>query len=238
MPYYPILEFNFERGQDPYKSMGIGRIEEIRRYLKENHDINLDVNDSRWKDSALFHCAQLGLLDFVKFLVLREGVDAKGYALGSAAQEGHLDIVKFLMEHGADPNYESARKNQTNETLDFNFIRGQDPLDSMEIGEHYKIKKWLREMGLKDTDYEILPNLRINVFTDVNLIGKNLKELPYYIHFNEIYGGFYAGENEFVSLDGFPKEVYDDLSLFANRNKRWTTTEIKKYVNVLGTIYH
>jgi ankyrin repeat protein len=130
------------------------------------------------------------------------------------------------------------KKKKTNETLDFNFTRGQDPLDSMEIGEHYKIKKWLREIGLKDTEYEILPDLKINVFTDVNLIDKNLNKLPPYIYFNEIYGGFYASENEFISLEGFPKEVFDDLSLFANRNKRWTTEEIKKQVNVLGTIYH
>jgi hypothetical protein len=61
--------------------------------------------------------------------------------------------------------------------------------------------------------------------------------LPDYIKFNNVYGGFYASGNDFISLEGFPNTVYDDFSLFGN-SKHWKYDEIREKIEIKGTIYN
>ena len=106
--------------------------------------------------------------------------------------------------------------NIVKEYIDFNFDpmrfeRGRLPLDSMGLGERAKISAWLDQHDIED--YEINNDLSIDVLGDVNIIGLDLEELPEFINFRRIAGGFYAGGNPWKTLKGFPKRVAGDLQI-------------------------
>lgn len=131
------------------------------------------------------------------------------------------------------------------EYIEFNkmdFDRSESPREKLDIGESHRIDEWMREMGFNEDEYRINPDFSVDVFDDVNLVGKNLSKLPDYIKFNTIYGGFYAGRNSWQSLDGFPKKINGDLQLSSpsapSKNMApFSEEEIRKIINVNGKIY-
>jgi hypothetical protein len=72
------------------------------------------------------------------------------------------------------------------------------------------------------------------------LVGAHIENFPYFIKFNKIYGSFYAANNIFTNLDGFPKEVNGDLSIYSDqpKAKKWKENEIRKRVKVKGTVWN
>lgn len=83
------------------------------------------------------------------------------------------------------------------------FVRGQTPIDSMDIGLETTIKNWLEEHNI--TKYQINPDSTINVFELVDLSGKG--KIPEFISFNLIRSGFYCGDNKLTSLKGVPRHI-------------------------------
>jgi hypothetical protein len=127
------------------------------------------------------------------------------------------------------------------EFLDFDL--SGDPMEDMDLGIKARISQWLDMMDIQD--YVIKDDLSIDVQNDVNLIGEELEELPEFISFNKIWGGFYAGGNPWQSLRGFPKEVRGDLQInsIANIievgeiNPKINRNMVKKLIKVHGKIF-
>ena len=67
------------------------------------------------------------------------------------------------------------------------------------------IEKWLNKYKIKN--YTINDDFTIDVDGNVDLTYKHLSELPEYIQFNIVKGGFDCKVNDFTSLRGCPKEV-------------------------------
>jgi len=123
------------------------------------------------------------------------------------------------------------------------FERGKEPYSELGVGKKQAIEQWLRSMYIEE--YRINSDLSIDILKDVNLVDLDLKELPSYIKFRKIYGGFYAGGNDWESLNGFPDEVEGDLQLRSPaypkgylNSKIFNEDEIRKLIKVYGKIYH
>ena len=67
------------------------------------------------------------------------------------------------------------------------------------------IRGWLDEYGVKN--YTINDDYTIDVDGYVNLVGKDLTELPEYIRFGVVKGDFNCSGNGLISLRGCPREV-------------------------------
>jgi hypothetical protein len=127
------------------------------------------------------------------------------------------------------------------EYLDFE-ITG-DPKESMRLGMEARISQWLDMMEIKD--YDINDDLSVNVRNDVNIVGEELEELPDFIKFHKVWGGFYAGGNPWQTLRGFPDVVMGDLQInsIANIledgevNPSINMNMIKKLITVYGEIF-
>lgn len=123
------------------------------------------------------------------------------------------------------------------------FEKTGDPLKDMKLGMKARISQWLDMMDVER--YRINDDLTIDVAKDVNLVGQELEELPEFINFNKIWGGFYAGGNPWQSLRGFPKAVYGDLQINSisnlmnpeDMNPDITEEYVKKLIEVHGEIF-
>ena len=98
------------------------------------------------------------------------------------------------------------------------FTRGNEPKDTLGIGQRYLIEKWLEEMHIKY--YTINDDLTINVFSSLYLADKNLTEIPEYIQFNQVKFHFNCQNNKLTSLRGCPnmvrKNFYCDSNLLTS----------------------
>lgn len=74
---------------------------------------------------------------------------------------------------------------------------------------------WLKQMNYQD--YIIHDNLVVDIDGDVDLVEKNLKELP--IQFGEIKGYFDCSLNQLTHLKGSPHTVYSWFNCQANQLK-------------------
>jgi len=87
-----------------------------------------------------------------------------------------------------------------------NFTRGQDPKDAMNTGLQNAIEEWLYRMGIHK--YELSEKeMFITVQNPVELSSKFSKQLPEFIKFKNVHGGFYCSHNKLVSLEGMPEHV-------------------------------
>jgi hypothetical protein len=123
-----------------------------------------------------------------------------------------------------------------------NFERTDNPHRNLDIGKRQLIEKWLEEIDLDEWGYLINNDLSVDILKDFNLVGYGLEQLPEYIQFNIIYGGFYGGGNPWQSLEGFPKEIQGDLQINSpsapsGYMKKFTENEIRKIINVHGGVY-
>ena len=91
------------------------------------------------------------------------------------------------------------------------FERTHDPYHDLDLGQRSKIEKWLAEMKVHIDEYRINEDQSIDILNDIDLTNRGLEELPKFVKFNKIYGGFYAGGNNWQSLKGFPNEIKQPL---------------------------
>lgn len=132
------------------------------------------------------------------------------------------------------------------EYIEFNqmgFDREGPSHKNLDIGQMTRIDDWMFKHDFAKDDYRIKKDFSIDVFDDVNLVGYGMEELPDFIQFNKIYGGFYAGGNPWQSLRGFPNEIDGDLQINSaaapsGYMKRFTEDEIRKKIKVNGKIYN
>jgi hypothetical protein len=129
------------------------------------------------------------------------------------------------------------------------FQRGEDPKGAMGLGFQEQVKNWFESCGVSNDllensehyiEYRINKDGTIDVLDDINLVGAHIENFPYFIRFNRIYGSFYAANNKFTKLDGFPKIVDGDLSIYSDQqgSKKWKESEIRKVVKVKGNIWN
>lgn len=87
------------------------------------------------------------------------------------------------------------------------FKEETDPIRDMGIGIEKQINIWLIENGaVNKDDFVILsPNFEINTYNTVNIAKLGLKEIPEFINFKYVMGGFQCDHNELTSLRGTPK---------------------------------
>jgi hypothetical protein len=133
-----------------------------------------------------------------------------------------------------------------NEGMDFQ--RTEDPMGTMDIGFHAQVKNWFRLCGIsndplendKYLDYRINKDGTIDVLEDANFVGAHIENFPYFIRFNRIYGSFYVANNNFTDLQGFPKEVDGDLSIYSEVKgaKKWKESDIRKKIKIKGTVWN
>lgn len=124
-----------------------------------------------------------------------------------------------------------------------NFKKTGESLKDMDLGMQARISQWLDMMEVKD--YRINEDLSIDVDHDVDLTERELEELPEFIRFNKIWGGFYAGGNPWQSIRGFPKEVLGDLQINSISNfiedelinPNINIKSVKKLIKVHGKIW-
>ena len=127
-------------------------------------------------------------------------------------------------------------------------IKGMDfertgvPYSDLNMGRKIAIQKWLNSMNIDSEDYTINDDFTIDSFSDINLINKEIEELPSYINFREIHGSFYAGGNPWKSLRGFPSIIQEDLQINSPSVEKYylnkfTEEEIRKIIKVHGDIY-
>jgi len=130
-------------------------------------------------------------------------------------------------------------KAKVNESM--NFQRIGDPLDTLNIGLHSKIVHWMettiKTIMNEGEDYRINRDGTVDLLSDFNIVGLGMEKFPKFIIFNIAYDSFYAANNHFTSLRGFPKEIYGDLSIYGGPCK-WKENEIRKYIKVHGTIWN
>jgi hypothetical protein len=127
----------------------------------------------------------------------------------------------------------------------YDFERTGNPQRDLRIGMVQYIERWLEDMGFHPENYKLNPDLSIDVFDDVNIVSKGLTELPEYIKFGNIGGGFYAAGNNWTSLRGFPEEVWGDFQLRSPSSpqyyptvKQFSEEEIRKLIKIHGKIYN
>jgi len=121
---------DFQRGQDPKSSIGIGMEQELKKFLKEVRPRSSDSDRSYW----LNLCAEKGRNDLVKYL-LSKGFPPdmnNGAPLQLAASHGNMDVVKTLLDAGANPNNKE-------------FI----PFVSALLNGNYDIAEYLLQRGAK-----------------------------------------------------------------------------------------
>jgi hypothetical protein len=81
----------------------------------------------------------------------------------------------------------------------------KDPIKSMGIGQKRLISEWLSSMQIDE--YKLTKKYAINVYNNVFIDSKSLEELPEYIQFNHIMGGFHINKNSLKTLRGCPYSV-------------------------------
>jgi hypothetical protein len=123
------------------------------------------------------------------------------------------------------------------------FVKSENPFDSFNIGKIDLIKKWLDPLVKSEEDYKINEDGTIDLYEDFNIVGLGLEELPEYIKFGIAHKGFYAADNNFKNLNGFPKKIKGDFSIHSNSSSSiiprfWTEDYIRKKIKVYGTIYN
>jgi hypothetical protein len=111
---------------------------------------------------------------------------------------------------------------------EYNFERGLDPKEAMNIGWKARVKKWLENHGKFDID-KIIFNDDMTIDVE-GFIGfeNHIGNLPDYIKFNVVKGCFHAGTMGCSTMKGFPESVDGFLSISVNNLE--TLDYFPKYV--------
>lgn len=101
-----------------------------------------------------------------------------------------------------------------------NFTQDGDPIDDMGIGARKLIENWLESQELEDHEYTINSDLSIDVYKTVELnFYEEESQLPDFVQFNDIRGGFHCIHNNLTSMRGFPRIIRGSLMCHHNKLK-------------------
>jgi hypothetical protein len=90
-----------------------------------------------------------------------------------------------------------------------------DPIKDMGIGGKTIIEKWLKDLGI--TEYRFTRKNEINVYNSVFITNRKINEIPDYVKFNHIMGGFHISSNDLYSLKGCPYSVSGSFGVGNNK---------------------
>ncbi|MDD5649231.1 MAG: hypothetical protein PHF86_02255 [Candidatus Nanoarchaeia archaeon] len=112
----------------------------------------------------------------------------------------------------------------------FEFQRGADPSEILELGRLQKTIDWLKPYLFRSS-YSINQDWTIDIKKDFIVTNSmpNLEEFPEFIQFNICYGSFINRSHQFISMIGCPKIVYGDF--LVDGNKLQVLTGCPKQVN-------
>ena len=190
------------------------------------------LETKHWKGNFKCHGNELKSLEFAP-----KEIDGAFICYDNPGKFRRIDVnhvCKVNQIWGEEKNEGKSIK----ESMDFE--RGRESFDAMEIGQIPQIRSWIAKTGLKEDEYVINSDRTIDVFQDINMVGMGLIELPHFINFRIAYANFYAAHNRFISLEGFPKEVHGDFSIYSEHQEQkiWKEDEIRSKIEILGTIYN
>jgi hypothetical protein len=110
------------------------------------------------------------------------------------------------------------------------FKEGGDPISDMNIGIKKMVISWLDKYDIPRHLYDLSEDYKITVYTTVILSGILTEdELPEYIQFKDIHGGFHCNNNNLISLRGMPESISG--SFICKNNKISSLLYGPKYVN-------
>lgn len=161
------------------------------------------------------------------------------FCRGNPGKFTEADVRKICEVHGEVYAIDSHIDESI---VGMDFEKTGDPYSDIDIGKKNSIQKWFNQMDMGPEEYKINNDFTIDIFGDLNLIGKDLKQFPGYIKFGTIFGSFYAGGNQWESLDGFPDTIEGDLQINSPSLKvyglnKFTENEIRKIINIDGNVY-
>jgi len=138
----------------------------------------------------------------------------------------------------------------------FEFERGLDPKEVLNLGKIKKMKEWLSQF-IFNSQYTINQDYTIDIKGDFIITDNHtISEIPDYIQFNicngyficngghlknlfgcpkNIKGDFYAAYNKIENLNGSPEIVEGDYVIKGN-NAKFTKEEIRKLCEVGGNV--
>jgi hypothetical protein len=205
---------NFERGIDPKEAMEIGDKVLTRKIIEEtiwelpqdlihqNFNILGLIKKFRGEPILIMKTKSDGDGDGKKYIAMAPDYRSDYYKTPKEAVE---EVKAYLDKH---PIKESL-----------NFERGIEPKSSMGIGKKALIETWLKEQDLYE-DAIIDKDLIINIPSEINLVvslrNKDIEELPPYIQFGKVCGGFDISDNNLKTLRGCPTQVLETPDLKGN----------------------
>jgi len=95
------------------------------------------------------------------------------------------------------------------------FQKYKDPKEALGFDKKTVIEDWLKSYNV--TNYFVTRRFMIDVYSNVDLVNKDLTNLPHYIQFRKILGSFNISHNKLTSLKGCPHRV--KASFYCNNNE-------------------
>ena len=162
----PIKELqNFERGQDPKTAMGIGKMNQIKSWIKKNYGIIPST------DETTLHYAVLGnRMDFVKYLVEVKKIPILDKFINLAMTNNYDDLALYLLYPGDQKTIDyikSKKKKSLKEAQQFQ--RGLEGNQALGIGLESIINDYMEENSPEQPDqwiYEILTSSQLELDDD------------------------------------------------------------------------
>lgn len=123
--------FDFERGLDPKKSMGIGMEGKLNSWLQSKYGLKPSTDQI-----ALEYAVMGNHLEFVKYLIGVKKAEISDTAINVAFQNHVDDEIKMWLITKGDQNSMDYLQKKTKQAMgeSVNFERGLDPKDSLKIG--------------------------------------------------------------------------------------------------------
>ena len=251
------LNEKFKETSDPLEDLSIGVKHEYEKWLDEfkatprGLSWNLNIPNSQ-----LMAVGDQGKTEFVDYLINKLGANPNFdnvAALRCAAYQENFETGVELVKHGADLRKAIKHADYWNHkdtvlaltkiedmikgSLNEKFEEEGDPLHTMVIVLKKIVIDWLNDhnnVQVKDEQVSITKNGEID-FSGY-LLFMHTPNFPDYIKFNQITRNFEMHHNEnFTSLEGFPKYVAGNLKFYNNAIKP-TEEEIREICEVGGEI--
>ena len=251
------LNEKFKETSDPLEDLSIGVKHEYEKWLDE---FKASPRGLSWNlnipNSQLMAVGDQGKTEFVDYLINKLGANPNFdnvAALRCAAYQENFETGVELVKHGADLRKAIKHADYWNHkdtvlaltkiedmikgSLNEKFEEEGDPLHTMGIGLKKIVIDWLNDhnnVKVKDEQVSITKNGEID-FSGY-LLFMHTPNFPDYIKFNQITRNFEMHHNEnFTSLEGFPKYVAGNLKFYNNAIKP-TEEEIREICEVGGEI--
>jgi hypothetical protein len=155
------------------------------------------------------------------------------YDIGDAPKfvGGIIDISDNPIPHSIIVDYvlkNNDKKRANFASMDESFTKGDDKLSNLGVGKKVLIKDWLEKYNINN--YIIDKDFTITVKGDVNLMNKDIEELPDFINFKTVVGKFDISQNNLSSLRGCPTHVAGSFLCDGSKNTFMTLDDAPTFI--------